>query len=328
LVLMMRAVGICGLVLAFCALPASAATRRPALSPVPGVGDTLLRSDGLRYVAFDTAGGTALPFDEQALVVLDTARGVRHTIPRTQCREEREGDGALRRSFWRTGALSHSRLLQECSVPGVPRQIKISNVRTGATTEALFPLELYASGFGSTWISLVSGGYREHQEVLFNPTSGSIFRGFKESATTYVDRDAARPVRPLCRPVRRPSRKVGAEEPPELAGVVGVSRNWVVLESGETLLAWRCGSARPLILSTHILQGGQFGSGIVTWVDHGSILNTESLDTRHRWRWRSRYSFLAVTHTRAALFAIENCPVECAERHQQNRIATASLAGL
>ena len=217
---------------------------------------------------------------------------------------------------------------QECSVPGVPRQIKISNVRTGATTEALFPLELYASGFGSTWIYLVRAGYKEYRDALFNPTSGAILREVKESATSYVDRDAARPVRPLCRPVRRPSRKLGAEEPPELAGVVGVSRNWVVLESGERLLAWRCGSARPLILSTHLLKGGQFGSGIVAWVDHGSILNAESLDTRHRWRWRSRYSFLAVAHTRAALFAIENCPVECAERHQQNRIATASLAGL
>src|SRR5262249_8405084 len=144
-----------------------------------------------------------------------------------------------------------------------------------------------------------------------------------ESFTTYTDLDAARPIQPLCRPVRRPV-ELPLYRPAKL---VRVSLPWVVMDNAGTLLAWRCGSPTPEILGTHASRP-QLGAGIVTWVRGGegvgNVANAERLDTGRHWQWSGRYPFREVVHTRNALYGSLFCGGIC----PAFRLVKTSLRGL
>jgi hypothetical protein len=179
---------------------------------------------------------------------------------------------------------------------------------------------------------MYEAGYEEWREAYFNPTTGAVIEP-KESFTTYADLDAAQPIRPLCRPVRRPTEakttKWGRRYVP--AKVVGVSPPWVVMDSDGTLLAWHCGSPRPKILSTDAISP-QLGAGILTWVAakgkiSDGVPNAVRLNTGRHWKWPSRYPFNEVLHTQNALYGVQRCPSVCPAA-QTLRLVETSLRGL
>lgn len=323
----MRAITAVLLLLATICLAPAWASARPPLRAVPAAGGWRLDSDGERDVALGLHTlGTEGYGHFGAVEVLDTVGGFARTFQPQTC-GERVILGQPQVDYLQPGPISHGRFLQYCAPSAThTRTMTLTSIRTGTSRTITYPGALYPVGLGSTFVKMFEAEPEVEKTRFFNLNTGAITT-VPESYVKYVDLDKANPSQPLCPPVRRASEllftKFGSYRVP---GPVEVSGHWVVMERGSTLIAWRCGAKRPHILSRQLLHfSAQFGAGIVTWLSHGSVIHALDLRMGRHLQWTGRYGFSSVVHTANALYAVENCPIDCEKSGQSNRVVMASL---
>ncbi len=305
----------------------SAFAAAPSLRFVPWASGSFLFSDGSHSAVLGTG-----PADLNGVVVVDTTTGRRIPASATAC----TGGG-----YSSPAAVGAGVLLEYCYerdfVNGA--QFILTSLTSGETTRVEAPritAEHWVPwAIGKTWIEIRTAAYHGNStDVLFNLATRQLIEESPSSYTTYLDLDASNPVRPLCRPVRIPKPYIppGANSVELYPASVATEHGWVVMSNlyahPEEILAWHCGQRQPRVVTTRLLHTPQFGSGIVTWIAHGSILYAEQLATGRRWHWTTPYGFAAASHTANRIYAVENCPAACQARKQGNRVVTASLRGL
>lgn len=202
------------------------------------------------------------------------------------------------------------------SSPRPQVSLQVHDLRTGAIHDGAPPSDRNPDtfggdfdatfyGVGARWAEVSTGGNHWQRRVFYDWRTGQTVDD-DAPATVFPDLAAGALYRPLCAPlVRVPGVQSSYDLRPEFLDTQ-FNGSLMLVRSDSRLRLWRCGHARPAVVSNCEPVGcdtAQLSHRYLTWAE-GRSINVRVLRSRKTHRMRAPTTNFSVAHTGRRLFVL------------------------